>query len=262
MQNDEGGWADRDHEAEQFLRDAIEDDSEFSSAHMLLSIAVRLNGERTGRSRLSEALTHIEGAVALADHATPAERLVNEAELHRTRALILAAGIGATFDPTEHASELQRLDDRAIAAYQAVLQLRPNHLQALISLANLRQANARPVARIVQRLADIRPHSAVWQLRAAEATLAEDPERKALARRYVERARELPATPGGAHAWIVTSARLFEAEEAWLRKRPRKGIQTRRPRGRVDARSAQVDRAGRGPPVVPGVPAAGAVRSG
>ena len=212
MQNAEGIFNGREKAAEQLLRETLKEDPGFASAHRLLSNAVRLDGQRSGHSRLAEALQHIERAVALAGSVGRVERLVNDGELHYVRAVMARDVI----ERTQHF-------ERAAAAFEAALQLQPNHPQALICLTNVYRGLGRPNATIAGRLADLRPNSATWQMRAAEGILAANPRERDVARRYVQRARAIQPVDQQS-AMAVASARLFDANEAWTRNNPREAM--------------------------------------
>jgi tetratricopeptide (TPR) repeat protein len=140
--------------AERLLDEAVRADPAFASAYMKLAIVRRLQG------RLPEALDAIERAVSLSDSVTDVERLVILGELHGTR------GFMAT-----RPERLQHFE-RAAAAYEAVLKLKPDDHQALICLAYVYHAELRrPDVRIATRLVELRPNSAAWRSRAVTAAL-------------------------------------------------------------------------------------------
>lgn len=217
----EGWFNGREKAAEQLLREAV--DPGFASAHRLLSIAVRLDGERSGESRLPEALEHIERAVRLADSVSQAERIRNEGQLHAVRFFL---------NPPSPARETHAA--RAIAACEAMLQLNADDVEALIGCTNFYQLVQEPNARISTRLADLRPNSAVWQVAAARALLADNPGRLERARPYISRARRLPPT-NTATANAVAVARLVDAQQAWMRNDPREALRI------ADAMAAELE---------------------
>lgn len=210
MQTPEGTWARKEPAAAQLLTQAIEADPEFASAHMLLSIALRLHQE----PRLSEALHHAERAVALSGGVSEVERLVNQAEFYGTSAIVKGTAFRESFT-AKGASEITSLREQAMASYEAVLRLEPQHYQALICLVNLQQQSDRRDARIAQYLADLRPQSPVWQMQAAWRLLADN--RRADAMRYLERARAF-APIDSPSAFNTVVARLFDAYDAWMRE--------------------------------------------
>jgi tetratricopeptide (TPR) repeat protein len=207
MQNAEGTWNREESTAVQLLTQSIAHDPEFASAHMLLSTALRLEQA----PRLSQVLHHAERAVALSGHASDVERLVNLAEWYAATALIKGAAYGQAFSP-QQAAEIEGLRQQAIASYRAVLELEPNNYQALICLANM-QRMTQPEVSVSKALADLRPHSATWQVQAAIDLLATGRRNEAIS--YVQRAREMPMINPGA-AFSVTVARLFDAYAAWM----------------------------------------------
>jgi tRNA A-37 threonylcarbamoyl transferase component Bud32/tetratricopeptide (TPR) repeat protein len=208
MEDEQGGWYGNEKTAERLLREAIKEDPDFASAHMRLSIAVRLDGDTTGASRLSEALEHARRAVAASGDVTDVERLVHEGELLGVEAFMSA-------DPAER----DRLRERAAAAFSAALQLRPNHPQAMICLTNIQRFLSRPNAVVARQLADLRPTSIVLQQRAALDTLTVDPRHADLANQYLERARHL--TPvNSVMAFAAAWVRLYEADQWWRHNQP------------------------------------------
>jgi tetratricopeptide (TPR) repeat protein len=212
------GWGGQAAAAETLLREALAEDPGFASAHRLLSIAVRSQGGH----RLPEAMEHIERAAAASDRASPAERLVNEAEVHLTRRFVQGAGYGSRVFTAEEDQALQAMVGRAIASFDGALRIDPDHLHALTGLAECYRLLGTPNARVNRRLADLRPTSAFWQVAAAVAILNDNPADMASARHYVQRAQRLP--PGGADAFSAARARLFDADEAWLRSDPREAL--------------------------------------
>jgi tetratricopeptide (TPR) repeat protein/tRNA A-37 threonylcarbamoyl transferase component Bud32 len=212
MEDEEGGWYGREKTAERLLREAIDEDPDFASAHMRLSIAIRLDGQTTGHSRLFEALEHAQRAVALSGSVSNLERLLNEGELLGVQAFMSGDSV-----------ERDRLRERAAAAFSAALQLHPNHSQALICLTNIQRFLQKPNAAIARQLADLRPTSVVLQQRAALDTLTADPHNTDLANRYLQRARRIPPVNrvmAFAAAWV----RLYEAGEAWRRNNPSEAL--------------------------------------
>lgn len=204
----EGGWGERNAAAEKLLLEAVTLDPSFASAHTQLSIAVRLQGP----PRLADALRHAERGLESSRSAGAVERLVAEAEVHGIRAEMT------------HGAERHRLFAQAAAAYEAVLQMKPDDAQALICLTNLYEIHLRrPEPRVAMRLADLRPHSGRWQAAAAVAILAQNPTNRLSARRFVERTRRLGfALPddAGPVAW----AHVFDAYSAWLDDDPSEAL--------------------------------------
>ena len=174
--------------AEQLLRDAIHEDPGFVAAHMKLSIVLR------GQNQLQASLQAIERAVQLSGSATEYERLVATGELHGVRAEL-----------TADYNERRALFERAAASYEAALHLKPDDHQALVCLTNIYGIHLdRPNLDIATRLADLRPHSAVWQDRVVMDSLRAG--NVDLARRYASR----PMSVDG-HCRERFHGRLFEA---------------------------------------------------
>ena len=198
-QDEEGTFGGRARAAvaEQLLRAALAEDPGFASAHMLLSIAIR----GPAPERLAEAVEHVKQGIALSDGVTELERLVNEAEL------------GIQWAVSTDLAERKRWQEYAIAKYEAVLQLQPNHTQALVCLTNLYAEIGQPNARVAMQLAELRPHSSRWAAQAASAALLAG--NFDAARTYAHRELAFAVTPAGviSEAWI----RLFDAYDAWLR---------------------------------------------
>ena len=204
MQGPEGLFGGKAAAAEQLLKEAIKEDVNFASAYRLLSIAVRLDGEFSGRPRSSEALRYAEHAVSLAKFANHRERIRNEGQVHFVRYTMNRMAP----DAHVHAA-------RSIAACEATLQLDPRDVDALIGCTNLYSLTGRPNAEIAARLAEVRPTSFRWQVAAAAALLGATPPRVEEARRYSDRAQRLrPNQPAG---WGEFAAvRLFDGNQAWL----------------------------------------------
>ncbi|HUE86491.1 MAG TPA: protein kinase [Vicinamibacterales bacterium] len=211
LQNAQGGWGEHADAAETLLRAAIEEDPNFSSAHMVLAIALRQRPIPV----LADVLAHLEKAVELSADGRDLERLTNEAELAHGRVMWEGAAYGQSFT-SERAESYRAALRRAISAYEAVLEREPYHYQALIALTALYRQSGSIDARAATRLADLRPHSATWQREAAIAVLATDPSDRERALAYVKRGKQVPPIDGQT-AFAVSDLRLFDGYEAWLR---------------------------------------------
>jgi tetratricopeptide (TPR) repeat protein len=212
LQNPRGWWGEHADAAETLLRAAIEEDPRFASAHMLLAVALRQRPTPV----LTNVLMHLEKAVELSADGREIERLTNEAELAHARVMWEGAAYGQSFT-SERAASYRSTLRAAIAAYEAVLELEPYHYQSLIALNSLtRDLGDARVSRAATRLADARPHSAMFQREAAIAVLASDPPDRDRALAYVKRGTQVPAIDYDT-AFAVSELRLFEGYEAWLR---------------------------------------------
>jgi tetratricopeptide (TPR) repeat protein len=214
MQNDEGLFYGGEEAAERLLKEAIAEDPEFAAAHRLLAIVVRLGSswapDRT--ERLTEALAHMDRAVALSATVSPAERIQNEYQRHVVLFLMTQGP-----EATEQAR-------RAIAGCEALLAMVPDHEEAAIACINLYAGTQQYNERLVTRLADQRPRAPQWQVAAAEAILAADEGAIDRAKPFMRRAALLEPT-GTASAEAVAAARLFAAREAWLANRVEDALQ-------------------------------------
>jgi tetratricopeptide (TPR) repeat protein len=212
LRDGEGLLVGREAEAERLLRLAIGEDREFAAAYMWLAIVVRLEGERRAVSRLEEALTHADRAVALSSEVSRFEQIRAEEQRHLIKFLMNPPEPTAT----AHAKAL-------IASCEELLQLRPDDQDVLIGCINFYQLTGTPNPDIAIRLAELRPSSAGWQMAAAEAILAAQPEGIERVRHYVQRAARLEPV-GWAQTNMVVRARLFSALEIWLAGRPQEAL--------------------------------------
>jgi hypothetical protein len=155
-----GKWA----TAEQILRQAVIEDPEFGSAHLLLAWALWNQGRPSEEWR-----SHSDTAQRLAPRATEHERLFT---------------VGSV-----HSFNLQ--PEKALAAYDAVLRVRPTHYWALGNAT--RTVVALDPARAPSyfaKIAELRPHDLQSQISVAWGAMlyANDP---LLSARYRERVRKL-----------------------------------------------------------------------
>ena len=173
--------------SEVLFREAIAEDGSFAAAYNMLGWAVR-------RDDQEEALRHWERAVELASGAPARDRLFIE---------------GTYLHWTEHTEE-------AIAKYEALLEIHPDHYYARNNLNGLYSALGRqPSGGFSARQADLRPNVARSQVSAARDLIRVG--RVADARVYVERASVLLAIEAlderPADSAFVA---LFPAYEHWL----------------------------------------------
>ena len=176
-----------DATAEELLREAIREDRDFASAHLLLFYAIRNQDRPREESR-----PHLERAMELADGISDRERYFIRATYYRV-----------TGDSA-----------RAMANYRALLRLHPDHYWGNSNLA--RWLGGTEAIPLMVRKARYRPNDldAAWDAAHALAIVGGRPED---ARPYVERVVELadveiPPRKDYEAAW----ARLWEAHRAWL----------------------------------------------
>jgi tetratricopeptide (TPR) repeat protein len=193
---------------EMIAREMIQADPAFPVAHLLLGWALANQGRRP------EPLVHAERAFRLADNATPQERYFIIAAVHRLK--LRPRGR----DAEDSAAERQELE-KAVAAWEALFALQPDHYALKTNLSNLyeRLGRERDLAWMNQRLADARPWSISVNLDVAHQLLREG--NMDGARRYGARA-ESALSPGSsaANPDVAASVRLFHAYIAWLQDDP------------------------------------------
>jgi len=212
MQNDEGEFSGRARAAERLLHEAIDEDPEFAAAYRMLAIAVDLEGRRVLQPRVVEALAHIDRAVALSSSGPPAERIRNEGE---RQALLYRQNP----DGPQAAAHVRGV----VAACEALLELDPSDLEAAVTCTTFYRDALVPNERAATRLAALQPHVARWQVAAARAILDTNPSSVDRARAFLGQAASLTPTDVG-EAGAVAEARLFPAQEAWLRNQPRTAL--------------------------------------
>ncbi len=177
--------------AEELLKQSVAEDPEFASAHIHLAYAI-LNQGRPKKEFLPSA----ESAYRLSERTTERERYFIRASYY----------------------DLLGQKEQAVAAYEALLSLYPDHFWGTQNLMLFYEELGRDgeAARLASRRADLRPKDfditirAAWLLTRLEADSAR-------AKHYVRRAREL-VTPAvmqertGEVAWLE----LLPAYERWL----------------------------------------------
>ncbi len=200
---------------ERLLREALAEDPEFASAHILIAEAIFAQWTEDLAQRNRETWTHVQRARATSHRASEVERLYITGKSDQLEAYMQ--------DPTPDVSAQLRLFERSSAAFEALLRLQPDHYPAISFLsANYRRLQRFDAARALRfRSAEVRLTHYGSQICAAQHALdAGDP---ATARAYVERAAALSAPQRIAEsteAWV----RLFEAHEAWLRDAPEEAL--------------------------------------
>jgi tetratricopeptide (TPR) repeat protein len=136
--------------AEQFLTQAVAEDPDFASAHILLARVMR-----NLRRPEEDVMAHARRASELADRTSDIERYFIEGnyQLVLANSFIARGGQG---DPTADAHL-----DRAISAFEALLRIKPDHNWGteFLSQAYIRRRRQREAAEMRGRLADLRPNN-------------------------------------------------------------------------------------------------------
>jgi tetratricopeptide (TPR) repeat protein len=179
-------------EAEALLREAVREDPDFASGHVLLAHALSNLGRR------EEAKPHYQRALELSKSSTDAERL---------------------FIQASYSERMLGDHTKAVEALELLLRLYPDHYWAntnlLVHYPTIGQPR-RALPYFVRR-ADLRPQNFDQQLRAAHALLLLDKPRDA--ERYVERARRLIKAEEDlpARSWRAAWLTLYPAQAEWIR---------------------------------------------
>ena len=191
--------------AEELLRAAIDEDPEFASAYNLLAWALYGQSQEKAEA-MAEAQRYSDRALALAPLATEVERsFIRASDLDRRM-------LGGRAREDELYTE-------AIALYEAVLQLDPDHVKAARHLNTMIMAptafsgfSLRTWNQSSSRQARLRPNSFLAQL--SRAFAAVQGVHLDEARTHVARSLELrPEGNSRTWAWL----RFFSVHEAWLR---------------------------------------------
>lgn len=181
----------RNDQAVPLLQEAVQDDPEFASAHILLAHALSNLG------RNEEARPHYQRALELSKTSTERERL-----------FILASYYGFLED-----------EEKAIQTLELLVRLYPDHFWANSNLLVAYHARGQPQQALPYflRRADLRPNSFDNHLRAAHALLVWGDSRKA--EPYLERARRIIAAEQADpfRAWRAAWVTLYPAHAAWVK---------------------------------------------
>ena len=197
--------------AEPYLRDALREDPNFASAHILLAYAIVNSG---GRS--DEYLHHAREALRLVDPTTMAERHFITGSVHHFLA-------DETTDQAGRDSEFLE----AVSEYEAALGLQPDHPWAANNarVAYDQLGRRDDLATMAGRLVAQRPNSFPLSARAAQAFL--DARGLDAARPYIARAQGLllalpPDTVfrQGEKTYVL----LFPAHELWVQRRIKESV--------------------------------------
>jgi DNA-binding winged helix-turn-helix (wHTH) protein len=192
--------------AERYLRDALREDPNFASAHILLAYSIKNSG---GPS--SEYLQHAGEALRLSETTTAVERHFIAGSVHRLRAL-------AAEDPSKAQADLVE----AIAEYEAVLGLQPDHAWSIINIMHAYSSLGWKVelAAVWGRLARQRPNDFSTNVSAARASL--EASGLEAARPYIARAQVLlnvlpsqTVYPAIQKSYVL----MFPAHELWVQRR-------------------------------------------
>jgi tetratricopeptide (TPR) repeat protein len=196
---------------ERLARRAVENDPMFARAALMLAYALG-NQDRPQE----EYLPYAERAFRLADTATPQERYFIIGSLHQMK-----SG-GRRPAPTPQAREEL---EQAVAAYEALFALQPDHYDLLnnLRLAYNALGRDRDLAWMALRVAEARPLSVTENLGVARRLLGDG--NLDGARRYAARAElALPRGSAAAPPTQAALARLFSAYIAWLQDDPREAL--------------------------------------
>ena len=200
------GGTSREEAAEALLREAIVEDPSFAAAHTHLAWSVRRQWRES-----DEYLPHAVRAVELADGATIPERYFTRGSYSHMRSF----SSGALSDV-----------EAALAQYQALLELDPDHFWAIENSFHLLESLGRgqETLELSLRALSARPNDASAVSRVAESlvTVKGDLEE---ARAYVERAQklrsELPIETTASDPFLA----FFPVHESWVRGDVEKVVQ-------------------------------------
>lgn len=185
--------AHRSDQAVELLREAIGEDPDFASAHVLLAHALSNLGRR------EEAGAQYQKALELSKSSTDAERL---------------------FIVASYNQQFLRDGHKAVQALELLMRLHPDHYWAASNLAHGYHAIGQPRRAIpyMVRRADLRPHSFDHQLRAAHALVISGDSKAA--EPYVERARRVIETEEDdpVRPWRAAWLRLYPAHAKWVKR--------------------------------------------
>jgi tetratricopeptide (TPR) repeat protein len=183
----------RNDQAEPLLREAVQDDPEFASAHVLLAHSLSNLG------RYAEARPHYQRALELSKTSTDVERL---------------------FILSSYNEAFLRDNDKAVQTLELLLRLYPDHYWAVSNLVGAYHAQGYPrqASPYVVRRADLRPNNFDHQLRAAHALLVEGDSKAA--EPYVKRAHQVLAAEQNdpARSWRAAWLRLYPVHATWLER--------------------------------------------
>jgi len=195
--------------AEALLRKATDADPTFASAWFLLAFTICQQNRPD-----AECKPPVERAMALSSNATPAERYLIEGYTHEQRYT------GASPDLAEL--------DKAARAFEALLQLVPDHYWGLLELANTYRRLGRPddADRVRLGAYRIRPHAIRFAVDAAQIYAGRGD--LATARGIVDQVLPIEEHPDDRAVDAVDAigwARLWEAHEAWLQKDVKRALE-------------------------------------
>jgi tetratricopeptide (TPR) repeat protein len=188
----------------QLLREALSEDPSFFLARVLYAESV------ASEQRLAEADRALE---LLPKNLPQAERLWVTARIHQIRA-------NNSIEPLQR----EQSNERAVAAYEALLKIRPDLQLAMADLAEayVRTGRSKEATALRVRVADLRPTGAMPQINAARNLLSQN--QLSDARHYIDRARLLHPPRSSLGPWLAAWFSLYDAWEAWLRDDPRRAL--------------------------------------
>ena len=176
--------------AETLLREAVKEDPGFASAYMRLAHAIR-------NQRLP-----------MEEYRPPAERAFELAETTSDRERYVILG--------NYHGMFNRVEE-AIAAYETLLGLYPDHYGAInaLALSYSQLGQEEESIRYLMRLADLRPKDFQSNFLAAQLIVQSGTD-TTQAQPYLQRARALASSEGEQSAWMVAWLTLSPVWEHWL----------------------------------------------
>jgi tetratricopeptide (TPR) repeat protein len=178
--------------AYELLKQAIADDPNFASAYIMAAYALG-NQDKPP----SEYMPYAKKAMELAGEATPAERYFIEGSYY----------------------QMSNQPDRAVGAYEALLQIDPTHYWGGNNLSSIYQVQGRTqeLSDLAIHLANVRPKSLTTNVLAAFC-LSVLEQNHTQAQPYIDRARALlSANSRLANQWSAPWLQLYPAYQAWMR---------------------------------------------
>ena len=176
-------------QADALLQEAVQEDPEFASAHMLLAHCLSNLGKH------ADAAPHYQRALELAGTTTDRERYFIQASYYQ---------------------RFLQAEDKGIQTLEVLQRLYPDHYWAVTNLmvAYFSRGQPREALPYVLRRADLRPNEFDHQLRAAQALLIWGDRGGTEA--YLRRARAL-AAHGKVNPWRVAWVAMYPAQADWVR---------------------------------------------
>lgn len=184
-------WLKANATAENLLKQVIQEDSRFASAYILLAWTLK-NQEKPDK----EFVPYAKRAFELSEQTSERERYFIQGSYY----------------------EMLHQEEQAVASYEALLRLFPDHYWGMNNLTDCYSILNRPQETwLAVRMADLRPHHPRSNMEAAMTNLFIEGDLNA-ARPYVERARKALAEQGpNADPYVSTFVRLFPIYDLWLK---------------------------------------------